>query len=472
MLKKTVTVLEKGHLCLDNNLMLDVSESYNESFILDLNVTSKKLEGKSDYINELFMFFFMKIKSHEKMFQLKQVTKLKVTNKAKLSWEVFSAAKNAHVSISKLEVLKHHVMNIFFTLISFILVLITSFVFPLLAFLKPTKKIKHSRPDFAIIRSPASLSKLKFLQDEDRATFYYDDLFKLKKSSNSFYSSLPMPRKVLSLFLIPIFSLIDFVKLTRDSMYLFGITELGFILFHYSLKIAHKCMYEYYLSYIMEYYKSNKRTYITAHKEDRFAVVDMKLSKKKQIKLICMPHGVEYSFYIPKGLPGDTFFCTTPKAAEHLNHLYGESKFTFDESIASKMFSLNALQKHTQKIVYFTEALGTDINIKIISALIELKIPFYVKLHPKDKNTNYAEYSHKFEYLDDFSGAISYNICLARKSTVLVEALYNNSIAIAVVIDPLDKAYVNCMIPSLLDDGIHQVNTMLELNSLLQSLRK
>jgi len=469
-LKKTAVVHAKGRLSLENDLTLDVSEVYNQNFIVELNEKSKNLSWTSDYINELFMFFFMKIKSHEKMFRLKQVSELKVNNKAKLSWEVFSAAKNAQVSISNIEVIKHYVKSVFFTFISFFLVLVTSLAFPLLAFLKPMKKVKPSTRDFAIIRSPASLSKLKFLQADNQATFYFDDLFTLKGSSNSLYSVLSLRKKLFSLLLIPVFSLTDFVKLFRDSVCLFGVSQVGFILFHYALKVAHKCMYEYYLSNIMCYHKGEGQAYITAHKEDRFAVVDAKLSKTQSLKLICIPHGVEYSFYVPTGLPGNVFFCTTRKAAEHLNYLYNESKFEFDKSIASKMFSLNAPPVEAKKIVYFTEALGTDINIKIIRAIVEFGVPFYVKLHPKDKPSNYVEFSDEFKYIEEFNIAISNNICLARKSTVLVEALYNNSSSIAVVVESFDKAYVNCMIPSLLETDISQVTTMLELNTLLKSL--
>jgi hypothetical protein len=95
-----------------------------------------------------------------------------------------------------------------------------------------------------------------------------------------------------------------------------------------------------------------------------------------------------------------------------------------------------------KKIIFFTEALGVDINMKIIDTLLKSGLPFSLKLHPKDVRENYQHYGSDITFVTDFGDAISGNICLARKSTVLIEAIYNESIAIAVLFDARDQFYV------------------------------
>lgn len=467
-MRKVATINLDCQLRLSDGTVLDNSNAYDLKFIDELNKSSKELSWCSDYINELFMFFLIKIKSYEKTFLTHGITELHVKNKFKFPWDVFNAASNAKVKLDVFTLFKHYLLNVLLVLVSIVIVVLTSLCFPILSLFKRSNLKRTTLKGVAIIRSPASLSKLKFLENRNEAIFYDDDLFILKTNPKSMFAAIPFLLKLPALFLIPIKSCIDFYRLSKDSLRLFGIGSLGYVQYHYAFKIAHKCLYEYYLAKIM--YKHKEQPYYTAHKEDRFAVIDINYSKQHNIKSVCIPHGVEYSFYVPTGLPGDTFFCTTKKSAQHLNHLYESSKFHFDEQIARSMFSLEDQIKGESKLVFFTEAIGTSSNIKIIKALIDYGAPFYVKLHPKDKESNYSELAHGFEFLSDFNAAISNNVCLARKSTVLVEALYNGSTSIAVVTDPFDKAYVDCMIPSLLENSISRVTSFTDLESILNAL--
>jgi hypothetical protein len=468
-MKHIATLCEDGNLKSSNKSQLDTGKAFDLSFIDELNEYAKTLSWKSAYINELFMFFFIKIKSYEKTFVLNGITDLHAGTNTKLPWELFSAAKLTNLSISHWVVWKHYIINILLLLSSITIVLITSLVFPAIALLKFTNKQAKALTGFAIIRSPASLSKLKYLEKEGEATFYFDDLFTLKSENVSMYAIVSFKYKLCSLFVIPFKSVIDFYILTKDSLRLFGLMQIGYVQYHYALKIAHKCLYEFYLSKIM--YERQSYTFYTAHKEDRFAVIDINLCKKYNINSICIPHGVEYSFYVPTGLPGDVFFCTTKNAEKHLNRLYQSNKFQFNEQIAMGMFAVDKIKECDSKLVFFTEALGTSVNIEIIKSLIDYGAPFYVKLHPKDRESNYKELFNEFEFIKDFNSSITNNICLARKSTVLVEALYNHSTSIAVVTDLFDKAYVDCMIPSLLDKRIHQITSFSDLDEILNTLK-
>jgi hypothetical protein len=445
---------------------IEPAEVYNRDFVIELNKKASQTNGHSDYINELFMYFFMPIYAYTKLFKLHKVNAVKFQTLSFFNWMLYRACKVTSTHLGLLPRMQHFLANITLVPISLSVIIVTSLLYPLLALVKYNKsqaKVKS----FTLIRSPASLSKLRFLQNENGADFYFDDLFKFKSQKISLYAGLKLWQKLWALALIPIKCLDDLIKLTQDTIKLFGIGELGFILYHYAFKISHKCLYEYYLSRLIENNKGNYESYITAHKEDRFAVVDAKLSKKYNLRLICIPHGVEYGFYVPAGLPGDVFYCTTRKAAEHLNILYNTNKFIFDETIAFKMFSRNTSCKSDKKIVFFTEAQGTHINLRIIEELSKLNLNFYVKLHPKDKKEYYCNLADKFQFLDDFDVAISNSICLARKSTVLVEALYNHSTANAILLNLVDRAFVDCMIPSLLENKIGYITTVKDLRDLL-----
>jgi len=80
----------------------------------------------------------------------------------------------------------------------------------------------------------------------------------------------------------------------------------------------------------------------------------------------------------------------------------------------------------------------------------------YIKLHPKDDKNNYIGLFKNIEFIEDFGQAINGNICIARKSTILVEALYNQSESIAIVINNKDKQIFDKFI-SLQDSRIKKI---------------
>jgi hypothetical protein len=63
-------------------------------------------------------------------------------------------------------------------------------------------------------------------------------------------------------------------------------------------------------------------------------------------------------------------------------------------------------------------------------------------------------FDKKIKFIDEFKEAICSNICFSRKSTILLEAIYNNSQAAAILTNNKDRIIFNTF-PSLKDDKIN-----------------
>src|SRR5690606_38919611 len=145
--------------------------------------------------------------------------------------------------------------------------------------------------------------------------------------------------------------------------------------------------------------------------------------------------------------------------------------FVYDNEVARRMFSRHQAVAPIKEIVFFPESREVDVNLSILGDLLGLGYDIAVKLHPKDNVANYKNYARQITFVSDFDYSISNKICLARKSTVLVEAIYNNSIPIAILTNPRDRGYVEHMLPSLSDDQITRVYSIDELASVLAKLQ-
>ena len=99
----------------------------------------------------------------------------------------------------------------------------------------------------------------------------------------------------------------------------------------------------------------------------------------------------------------------------------------------------------------------SDVNAQIIGKLLpEMKkrnIPLYLKRHPKDNPKEYDVFAQDIGVIEDLKEAVCGNICIARKSTVLLEGLYNNAACAAIVTNEKDRAIFS-MFPSLQDKRI------------------
>lgn len=238
---------------------------------------------------------------------------------------------------------------------------------------------------------------------------------------------------------------------------------------YYAKRIVHTMLFEYMINYLLKLIPS---TFYTADNIDRFALIEEQLCRKHYRKIVCIPHGIEYGFVLPHCFIGDVFFTTSENASKYLSKLYNSNKFVFDYKVAKQMFSVAVEKKCCKKIVYFTEPREYKVNIIILRELLDYYSPkhvdIYVKFHPADYLKNYESIMKKVIVLQDFNEAISNNICIARKSTILIESIYNNSQPLAILINEKDKMIFD-FFPSLNDNSIIK-NT--SISQLIESINR
>jgi hypothetical protein len=88
-------------------------------------------------------------------------------------------------------------------------------------------------------------------------------------------------------------------------------------------------------------------------------------------------------------------------------------------------------------------------------------------LHPLENPKDYRNWFPGIEQIDDFNDAICSTVCLARKSTVLLEASRRGTKSIALLMNEKDRTYVMKIFPSLRSKEIARAFTFDELQTLL-----
>ena len=319
-----------------------------------------------------------------------------------------------------------------------------------------------------VSRSFATSSKLSFLKDEDVA-FLVEKPTSMRAANNLY--ALPI------LWRIQVF-IKSFLLLFRDVCYLLkdisnytpSVNYIRLFKF-YIFRLPHKVGFEAHLECLLAIIRPE--SLITGNKEDRYALAEQSLSKKLRIPLVCYPHGLEYAMKLPRGVVGDDFYCLSAATQTHYSLIYNNfgQHFVFSEKIAKEMLGrkFNGHASH-KKIVFFPESRGLDVNQRIVQKLVELDVDFCIKLHPSDSIRNYLEFGvSTTQEVTDFDTAVAGNVVLARKSTVLLEALYSGSISCAVLIDDQDKRFFENEFPSLWDSRIHRAYSFDDLVTWLNS---
>lgn len=236
----------------------------------------------------------------------------------------------------------------------------------------------------------------------------------------------------------------------------------------YATRAVHTELFSELLEHYMPYFEG--KVYYTGSNLDRYSVVEEQIATKNSIKTVCIPHGLEYGYKFPKGFSCEFCYTTSEAASIHLNKLYNTDKFKWDEDAAIKMFKLDNCEKHPQKVVFFTEPKDLYIHKEIIRNLASLlngiNVKLYLKFHPADDPHNYEEL--KLDVITDYNLSLTNNICIARKSTTLLEAAYNNSVPIAIITNALDQNFFDTF-PSLQTDAIIKTHSVEELFDAVKS---
>lgn len=205
------------------------------------------------------------------------------------------------------------------------------------------------------------------------------------------------------------------------------------ILNNLSIRIPHTIYYEFFVEEIIKRYKNN--IIISGQMYDRFAEIEYSISKKYGKKLIVIPHGVETSKEMPVAYSGDVFYCTSEVMKNQLNKLYNTEKFRYNSCILQKMYSLNSEKISDKKVVFFTQPGIDDVCLSLIEEinknLSKHGIELLIKIHPLETKEKYRRLNLKT--IDNFEEAICNSICISLFSTILLEAIYNNSVPISII---------------------------------------
>ena len=424
-------------------------ELYTVEFLDEVNAFSDRIVEKNDYVNEFVLYFVVPKLEKERLLKTQR-------NESAASTHSFFDVIKSVLKIAYLFFIN------FFYLFSLSLYVLVKY---------GQGKEKTSLSQFlAVIRSPATYSKMAFLKNHG-VTFYTDSLvYPASDSSLSLYAQSFLTR-LSGVFFISVLGVKDFVSLFLMARRHLGFVSAVSVINYYRKRLAHKVTFEFYLSRLLK--KIKPETFYTGNKEDRFALIEKRLCSELGIKTVCIPHGLEYAFKMPGGVVGDVFYCNSSYAKDYLSNLYGDAGtiYVFDKTVVMQMLSRHVEAQNQKRIVFFPESREPAKNLAIIDFLKKQGVDFLVKLHGKDSLDNYRPLIDESYLIDDFDQAISNSICLARKSTVLLEALYNHSIPIAVLVDKKDRSYFEFMFPSLKDDSILKVYSFNELNSLVEKLR-
>lgn len=301
--------------------------------------------------------------------------------------------------------------------------------------------------DVAVLRTPAAKGKIK--KNDNREIFYEDSV-----GTGDFYTFFPLSTRNRCLQLAGREAKKSLTSL-YDNLLKWGFNySIPYILDFFTNRLVAAKFYQLLLRELFAL--PWKGRFISGNNLDLYALAEEEEAKKAGIDTICIPHGIEYGYKFPHCFTGNTFYTMSENAAKHLNNLYGTTKFVFNKEIVKEMFKVKSTKSLTErKIVYFSEPREPEVNVQIIKELLihlaDTKL--FIKHHPKDNLSDYDEFNGKIDVIQDLSDAIQGNICLSRKSTTLLEGIYNDSICGAIIINEKDKA-IFYNFPSLQDDDI------------------
>lgn len=315
--------------------------------------------------------------------------------------------------------------------------LFLSCLYFLFLFLKiPYKNELHKTQKFSILRTKSGIKKFSKFPDISKEV---ED----PKSRDSIYRLFSLQTRIKWAF-----AAYFCARSTKREMNSFYLNNVG-PNFQYTLNLyyAKRILYAEVYKLMLDSYFSRFEgcEFYTANNLDRFSVIEDEIASKHNIKTFNIPHGIEYGFRFPKGFSSDVFYAHSQYAADYLNKLYNTTKYVYNKGIISRMFSYNCTKQHEQMIIFFTEPREQNVNVEIINGLLpivrKLHRKLYIKVHPVENPEYYKDMD--VEVFSDYDVSLTGNICISRKSTILLEAIYNNSIPIAIITNPKDQATFN-----------------------------
>ncbi len=111
-----------------------------------------------------------------------------------------------------------------------------------------------------------------------------------------------------------------------------------------------------------------------------------------------------------------------------------------------------------------------NVNQNILKKLVNLSDKIFLKLHPADSYNNYSEFIDKDRIITNLDEALNGTICLARKSTVLLESAYRKGYPCAILFNQKDRVYVEHIFPSLSNSMIRSAYNLDDLKMFINSI--
>ena len=460
----------------NNDVNLDIRLDNNPDYMSITNWQYHNLEFNvscSEFSNELYHYYFMPIIYKYLQFQKKHdITQIDfLGNHQDFNLVAgFFLEKKIKINGLKFVKLKFVISSVkrVILYIKTLLFAISSIVFKGFQSITLRPYKSKSNEEFALIHSKASyikIEKLKF-----NLTYFYDDL-NLKNPPNneaiSFYKTISFIEYLKLISNVFIRSHRLFRKLRITSKFILGDYGSLLAISFFSIRIGHFILVEEAYKNIFKRHPGVK--FYSGEKESSYGVLANNFSSQHSNFGIAIPHGLSYSYNYPLGLFGQKYYSTTKQESTYLNKTYNETKFIYDEKINKIIYQTDIIKKENKQVVFFTEPRRQFVNFLIIKNLTAmLNQTLYVKLHPLEKKSEYKDLTN-ITFIENFDEAIQSNICISRKSTILIEATYNNSKSIAILIDEQDKFDFFNSFPSLSDSSINKCYSYDNLIDLIQN---
>lgn len=468
-------------LVVDKNLISLNQKSYRIEDLMDKDFykysddIAAKYSSNLIYGNEIYYTFIQQVLSLRNFIQKNRIEEIKVVNN---SFFIHNIVKSAG-ACATVKVTSNPLRDYGAWLLNKIKNMVYMFVSVVYLALRTLSPKYTGRPStdsncFSIVRLNQEYNKFEFLREDGRVYFDYENIRStLEKNKVAVKNGIVYNRfKRSERFIWLVKSVIQGVK-NLNEINKFCTEKVNkqcaaAACSFYSKRIMHTAYYE---NMINKYFSifSGKKC-VTGKIIDRYGFLEKKYCKKYGIQLINIPHGIEYGFKMPNGLVGNIFYATSKNAADLFNQQYSTNRFIFNNSIQQKTLCRNySADSKYKKVVFFTEAHEPEVNSLIIEELISTGIDLIVKPHPKEHLSFYDKFKNKIKIELSFDYAITNSICIARRSSVLIEAIYNHSVPCAIITNISDGAIFENY-PSLNDSRIHIFYAVNDLISFIDSV--
>ena len=467
----------------DNTLIIN-----EEVFSLELNYSkfssfNKRAElyknSKVSFINTIFYQFYIK-----KTYLLEELTSnlksenLEISEVKSDNILLMGVLKKNEVIVNKN--INYCLLNLLYVLKKVLINLkLVVYILATIGFTISKKKHKDSlsnKKNVAFINCNASMNKVKrFFEFKKEEAFYLIDDKNITPESfgvANYISFYNIFSKLNFIKLIPKFIYLtykEFFKIKREINIEFN-KYCSIEILNYSVPRIFQTVYiEYALSSWTNKNKENIETIYSGVRDERFSIIQQNIASKFEIDSICIPHGLAYSINYPKGIFGNTFYTSSKNEKKVLesNISQKNQRFVYDKNIIRYLYSVNFPAEKESEIVFFTDARNVELDNQIIQFLLDSFDNVKVKLHPVDLISNYPILKKK-DLIQDFRDAISNNIVVSRNSTVLLEAVYNNSKSFSVLLSKNDIFNSDFLYPSLSHEEIHKIYSMEELKKTIK----